>query len=183
MHHFDKQLKQMQTGTLDLSLQNAALVKIPVTFIDCFGIPPSHWHHWWWSDGCQTEWQPGICLSWIVKCWSSVLEKQQSCWHRVQFFSGCVCYSYSIERMLFNCPNLGNNAFIKGIMSFIVVDKYSTIEKQTVIVWATSLQHMLYGCNQSTCGVASGYVKLCLRGRVSAAAQPVAWCWTHGEDV
>lgn len=46
MYHFDIQLKYMQTGTLGLSLQHGALVKRSVTSIYCFGIPPSHWHHW-----------------------------------------------------------------------------------------------------------------------------------------
>lgn len=81
-----------------------------------------------WSEGCQTEWQPGICLSWIVNCRASVLHKQQSCWHEVQCFSRSVCYSYSIDRMLLNCPNFTNKGFIKGIMSCVAEDKHATIK-------------------------------------------------------
>lgn len=46
IYHFDIQLKDMQTGTLGLSLQHGDIVKRSVTSIYCFGMPPSHWQHW-----------------------------------------------------------------------------------------------------------------------------------------
>lgn len=161
----------MQTGTLGLSLQDLWHPSTVLAAHHLTGITDCLWLRW--SDGCQTERQPGICLSWIVNCWASVLQKQQICWHRVQCFNECVCFSFSIDRMLLNCPNFSNKGLIKGIMSYISVDKYATMKSDsysagnifaTYVLWLQS-EHMHEGLRT---------FKNVFMWRVSAAAQPVA---------
>lgn len=143
----DMQLKNMQMDTLGPSLQYLRHPSTVLATHHLTGITGCLWLRW--SDGCQAERQPGICLYWIVNCWASVLQKQQICWHRVQCFSERVYFSSSIDRMLLNCPNFCNKGLIKGIMSCISVDKYATMKFDRVL--AISLQHMFYGCNQNMC--------------------------------
>lgn len=146
----------MQMVTLGPSLQYLWHPSTVLATHHLTGITDCLWLRW--SDGCQTERQPGICLYWIVNCWASVLQKQQICWHRVQCFSERACFSSSVDWMLLNCPNFCNKGLIKSIMSCISVDKFATMKSDRVL--AISLQHMFYSCNQNTCIEAWGHLKM-----------------------